>query len=277
MRANIPTYEMRLPHTLQAALGLLNEGWLPFAGGTDLMVQLEAGRLTHHRFSSLSRLAELRTIDASLQSVTVGACTTFAEIRRSPLLQAEFPLLVQAAAEIGGPANQNRATLGGNIANASPAADAAPALLVYDAELEIAACGSSRLIPYHQFHCDYKKFDLSPGELITRIHLPRGKDGWQHYWRKVAPRASQAITKVSLAAAARLSHGVIADIRIAGGAVAPFPLRCFRTEDTLRGSSLSHIPKLPDETVPIDDLRSTATYRRTVFGNLLRQFLESLA
>lgn len=276
MRANVSRYELRALDALAAALELVSNGWKPLAGGTDLMVLLEAGKLAERRLAGLWRVDELRGIEVGEEAITFGALTTFAELRHSQAVCRDLPLLARAAAEIGGVANQNRATLGGNLANASPAADAAPALLVYDAELEIVSLHGSRLVPYHRFYRGYKEMDLRAGELIARIHLPKSKGNWHGYWRKVAMRAAQAITKVSLAAAAQVEGGRIADIRIAYGAVAPSPLRCHRMEAALRGAALpAHLPPF-DELAPIDDFRSTARYRLKVARNLMEEFLASL-
>lgn len=276
MRGNVPEYELRAPCELEGALRLVEQGWRPLAGGTDLMVLLESGRLAGRRFAGLWRIRALRGVEECADAVAIGALTTFAGIRGSDVLQREFPLLVEASAGIGGVANQNRATIGGNLANASPAADASPALLVYDAELELMSTRGSRRVPYHRFHLGYKQMDLAGDEIIARIHLRRGKAGWRQYWRKVAARSAQAITKVSLAAAARVEGGVITDVRVAYGAVAPYPLRCLRTEAVLRGVALGVIPPLPDEVAPIDDVRSTARYRQAVARNLMGEFLDSL-
>src|SRR5579863_2494736 len=140
LRSDVPAYELEAPQDLAAALARIAREpgvWRPFAGGTDLMVLLEAGKLPHRKFLSIWKLAELRGIEATPEQVTLGALTTYSEIRRHELLAREFPLLCRAAAETGSIATQNRGTLGGNIANASPAADSPPALLVYDAELEL--------------------------------------------------------------------------------------------------------------------------------------------
>jgi CO/xanthine dehydrogenase FAD-binding subunit len=276
MRARIPAYELAAPATLPDALSLMEQGWKPFAGGTDLMVLLEAGKLQHTRLAGLWKLKELRGIHRQADWVEVGSLTTYTEVRNSQLLAEEFPLLGQAAAETGGIATQNRGTLGGNIANASPAADSCPVLLVYDAELELISTSGPRRLPYADFHTGYKQMRLNPGEIIRSIHLPRNKMGWRHHFRKVGTRRAQAISKVCLAAAAKTTNGRIEDIRIAYGAVAPFPLRCHATEEVLRGASLDSHPTLPEEITPIDDARSTARYRRRVAQNLLVSFLESL-
>src|SRR5947209_8591560 len=125
--------------------------WKPFAGGTDLMVLLEAGKLSQRKFINIFGHAELRGIEITPHNVLIVALTTYTEIRCHETLGREFPLLVRAAAETGSIATQNRGTLGGNIANASPAADSPPALLVYDAELELVSSSSSRWLPYRDF------------------------------------------------------------------------------------------------------------------------------
>jgi CO/xanthine dehydrogenase FAD-binding subunit len=257
--------------------------WKPFAGGTDLMVLLEAGKLPHRKFLSIWKLPELHGIEVAPEHVTLGALTTYAEVRRQEILAREFPLLCRAAAETGSIATQNRGTLAGNIANASPAADSPPALLVYDAELELISANSSRWVPYHGFWTGYKQTGLRPNELIRRIRLTRGKSGWKQYYRKVGTRRAQAISKVCFAAAARMDVGRIADVRIALGSVAPIVLRAAAIENVLRGEKLTPAllrtaqETLAREIVPIDDMRSTARYRRRIAQNLLAEFLETLS
>jgi len=168
--------------------------WKPFAGGTDLMVLFEAGKLAHKRFVSIWNLPELRGISESPEALTIGAASTYADIRRHPTIARQFPLLQRAAAETGSIATQNRGTLGGNIANASPAADSPPALLVYDAELEIISARGARWLPYHGFWSGYKKIHLQSDELIRTIRLPRSFGDWKQYYRKVGTRRAQAIS-----------------------------------------------------------------------------------
>ncbi|MGH9805375.1 MAG: FAD binding domain-containing protein, partial [Candidatus Acidiferrales bacterium] len=285
VRAYLPDYELRAPRDLAAVLALLSEdpgAWKPFAGGTDLMVLLEAAKLPHKKFLSLWRLAELRGVEVSAEAVALGALTTYTEVMRHPVLQQEFPLLCRAARETGGVATQNRGTLAGNIANASPAADSPPALLAYDAELEIVSARGSRRRPYHGFHSGYKQMDLAPDELITRIHLRRKPAPRRHYYRKVGTRKAQAISKVVLAGVAEVENGAIRDLRIALGSVAPTVVRCNKTEDVLRGRKpdretlAAARAALAAEISPIDDFRSTAHYRRRVSQNLLEEFLLSL-
>ena len=284
MRAFLPDYRLRQAATLDEAVGLLADQpgtWRPLAGGTDVMVQLAAGALAHRQYVSLWGIRELRRIDVDADIVTLGALTTFSDILRHDVLRSEFPLLGRAAADTGGFANQNRGTIGGNIANASPAADTPPALLVYDAQLELTSVRGRRAVSYERFHTGYKQMDLAPGELITAVRLPRRR-GWYQHYRKVGARRAQAISKVCLAAAALVESGRIADIRLALGSVAPTVVRAFGAEAILRGAAVG--PEaleragaaLAGELTPIDDVRSTATYRRQVAVNMLGEFLETL-
>lgn len=287
MRAFLPAYEMETPRDLAATLERMASEpgvWRAFAGGTDLMVLLEAGKLPRRKFLNIWNLAELRGIAVTAEHVTLGALTTYAEVQRHEIVTREFPLLCRAAAETGSVATQNRGTLGGNIANASPAADSPPALIVYDAEIEIISAGGARWVPYAAFHTGYKKMNLQAGELIRSIRLARPHGAWKQYFRKVGTRRAQAISKICFAAAARVEAGRIAEVRIALGSVAPTVLRAVRAEELLRGQRLEDAAvllaaqdALGAEIAPIDDMRSTERYRRNVARNSLAEFLEVLA
>jgi CO/xanthine dehydrogenase FAD-binding subunit len=286
VRSYVPAYELEVPRDLADVLERIARApgaWKLFAGGTDLMVLLEAGKLAHKKFLSVWRLPELRGVEIAPDHVTIGASTTYTDVRRNAALAGEFPLLARAAAETGSIATQNRGTLGGNIANASPAADSPPALLVYDAELEIVSARGTRSLRYDTFHSGYKKMDLRDDELIRRIRLPRGKQAWKQYYRKVGTRRAQAISKVCFAGAAQVEAGRVRDVRIALGSVAPTVLRATETEKLLRGERLSPAvlragqEVLAHEIGPIDDMRSTARYRRRVAQNLLAEFTEILS
>ncbi len=285
MRSYVPAYELRAPENLEAALELLErepDVWKPLAGGTDLMVLFEAGKLTHRKFLSIWKLSQLKGIDATWEHVTLGALTTYTQVQAHAVLQREFPLLCQAARETGGIATQNRGTLAGNIVNGSPAADSPPALLVYDAQLELVSAHGSRWVPYHGFHTGYKTMVLRPEEIIQRIRLPRTKQGWRQYYRKVGTRKAQAISKVCFAGAAQMQDNTIRDIRVALSSIAPTVIRCIRTEAVLRSQKVSPgafaaaKEMLAQEITPIDDMRSTAAYRLRVAQNLLEEFLLQL-
>jgi CO/xanthine dehydrogenase FAD-binding subunit len=276
---------LRSPADLSEALSLLASGpevWKPFAGGTDLMVMFETGKLAHKRFVNIWGLPELRGIEVADGHVTLGALTTYSEVQMDETLRREFPLLCRAASETGGLAIQNRGTVGGNIANASPAGDSPPALLVYEAELELVSARGTRTLPDSGFHTGYKQMLLRPDELIKSIRLPRTTQNWRQFYRKVGTRKAQAISKICMAAMAQLNDGVIADIRIAFGSVAPTVVRCLKTEEALKGKKLDAATigaartALAGEISPIDDIRSTANYRLQVALNVLEDFLIKL-
>jgi len=285
VRGFIPNYQLTTPASLADALALLqNEPgvWKPFAGGTDLMVLLEAGKLPHRNYVNIWGLNELRGIEAADTHITLGALTTYTEIQANPILCSEFPMLCQAASETGGLAIQNRGTLGGNIINASPAADSPPALLAYDAEIELLSTNGSRRLPYQGFHTGYKQMHIAPDELLARIRLPRNTTGLTHYYRKVGTRKAQAISKVCFAAIGRMDAGHIAETGMAVGSVAPVVVRCVQTENVLKSRRPDAetirlaCASLLQEISPIDDIRSTANYRLQVAKNLLADFLSVL-
>src|SRR5262245_19626839 len=228
LRTWLRPFSLETPADLETALRLLSAdpGIRPFAGGTDLMVLLEAGKLPPGRYVNIWRFGELRGITVAPDRVALGALTTYTDVLAHPVLQSEFPLLCAAARQTGGIATQNRGTLGGNIANASPAADSPPALLVYDAELELRSIGGLRRVPYDRFHTGYKSMDLAPGEIISHIHLPRRQPTWRQTYRKVGTRNAQAISKVCLAAAVDVDGNRVRDARVALGSVAPMVVRC---------------------------------------------------
>ena len=282
MRAHVPSYQLISPPNLAEALDLLAQdidAWKPFAGGTDLMVLLEAGKLPHKHYLNIWNLKELRGIEVGDTSIRLGALTTYTEIQADSILRREFPMLCQAAKETGGVAIQNRGTLGGNIVNASPAADSPPALLAYDAELELISKSGKRTIPYSKFHLGYKHMDIRADELLSAIYLPRVSAKRVHYYRKVGTRKAQAISKVCFAGVAETNNEKITDVRVALGSVAPIPIRCEQTEASLTNQFLSDETieiaalTLATEITPIDDIRSTRDYRLRVSLNLLRDFL----
>jgi CO/xanthine dehydrogenase FAD-binding subunit len=245
------------------------------------MVLLEAGKLSHQNYVNIWNLPELRGIDVTAKEITLGALTTYTDIQSNSILREEFPMLCQAASETGGLAIQNRGTLGGNIVNASPAADSPPALLAYDAELELVSNAGERRIPYSSFHQGYKQMDIRPGELLRAIRLPRNEGNLTHYYRKVGTRKAQAISKTCFAAVG-VAGEKISHLRIAMGSVAPIPIRCVKTEAALLGKSINAetltaaTDTLAAEISPIGDVRSSKDYRLQVSLNLLADFLSQL-
>jgi CO/xanthine dehydrogenase FAD-binding subunit len=256
MRSHPAEYELVSPGNIAAVLELLDREpgvWLPVAGGTEVMVQFSAGRLAARRLVNLWVLKELREISETDSTLTISGGCTFTQIREHCAVQKYFPLLAEAASWTGSIANQNRATIAGNIVNASPAADSPPALLAYEAELELISAEGTRRVACTDFHLGYKETALAPGELLLAIHLQKRFAGWFRY-----------------------GH-------IGMGAVAATPLRLRKTEECLLGAALtkSAIARarsvLSTEIAPIDDIRSNAEYRRHVAGNLLEDLLDTFA
>lgn len=285
MRGDAEAHELVAPGTLAAVLELIAGApgeWTPIAGGTELMVAHAAGRLPASKLVSLWGIPDLRFIKTTPDRIAMGAGTTFTDMRVHETIASDLPLVARAAAWIGSIANQSRATLGGNLVNGSPAADSSPALLVYDAEVEIVSVRGHRRIPYSEFHTGYKKNVLAPDELLYAIHVPRRFSAHRHYLRKVGTRRAMAIAKVALGATTLLEDGLVRELRLAAASLAAFPVRLYRTEDALRGrcvdsdSIRAARAALLAEVLPIDDIRSTAEYRKHVAANLLEEFLTGL-
>ena len=284
MRSNVLEYALTAPLSLTEALQALasDPTLTPIAGGTELMVALSAGRLSQKNLLSINHLKELRFIDVTAETITLGSGTTFTDIRRSAVLASDFPLLVQAAYWTGSIANQNRGTLGGNIVNGSPAADSPPALLAYDATLTLVSARGTRTMPYTDFHLGYKKSALAPGELLHSITLPRKFAGYHSYIRKVGTRNAQAISKVALAGLALVEENIVTDIRLGTASLRETPTRCTATEQAILNRAITPATiaaaraALATEARPIDDIRSTARYRAAIAANLLEEFLLTL-
>jgi OHCU decarboxylase len=285
MRSNPSDYEMVAPGSLHATVALMATepgAWLPIAGGTDVMVQYAAGNLRMRKLVSIWNLPELRSIEVRDDEIRIGAGCTYTDLRKHEVVGREFPLLASSARWTGAIANQNRGTIGGNIVNASPAADSLPALLVYEAELILVSMRGERRLPYITFHTGYKTTLLAADELIQTVCLPRRYAKYFSHARKVGARNAQAISKVCIAALGRLTDGVVEDVRIALGSIAPVPVRLRETERAVTGRSIdSALLLLARKTAmaevrPIDDIRSNARYRATVAGNLVVEFLNRL-
>lgn len=256
------------PRSLKQALTLLAEdaSLTPIAGCTDVFVALHFGSMRASRYLDLWRLDGLRGIDVSNDVLRIGALTTYSEIIRSKLVQRRVPMLVASAREVGGAQIQNRGTLGGNIANASPAGDALPVLAAANARIVLRSLRGTRSVPFESFYTGYRKSVRAADELITAVEIPR-VDGRQ-WWRKVGTRRAQAISKVMIAGV----RGT--QVRIAFGSVAPTVVMAREAADVLAsgGDITAAIDALHAEIAPIDDVRSTGAYRARVAANLLTEF-----
>ncbi|HKF66544.1 MAG TPA: FAD binding domain-containing protein [Vicinamibacterales bacterium] len=274
MLGSVADRQLFEPRTLRDALRMLDqEGPLvPMAGCTDLYVSLNFGTLTATRFLNLWGLDELRSIAVADGLLSIGALCTYTDIIRSRAVRVRLPMLAAAAREIGGPQIQNRGTLGGNVANASPAGDTLPVLAAADAVVVAASSAGTRRIPFVEFYTGYRQTLLAANELIVAVEIPRVRG--RQWFRKVGTRAAQAISKVVMAA---IDDSGGDPPRIAVGSVGPTVLRLPSTEAALAaGAKVDEAQRLLlEEIAPIDDVRSTAEYRRRIVVNLLATFWKS--
>lgn len=288
MKAELSQFQVVRPRNLDDALVRLAESperLTPLAGGTDLYVYLNAGTMRPSTWLDLWSLSELRGIREADGFLVMGALTTYSELQRDPLARRRVPMLVEAAGTVGAVAIQNRGTLGGNIANGSPAGDSLPVLLAYDAEVGLRSAKGKRWVPLDAYYTGYRASVLKREELIDEVRIPLeplAGIGAARY-AKVGTRAAQAISKVVAAMAlGRSADGTVGHCRIAYGSVAATPVRLKTVEDHLAGHKLdagriqSALQVLDRAMAPIDDIRSTERYRRFVSRRMLQRFLEDV-
>ena len=248
---------------------------VPVAGGTDVLVhwpeRLEARELA---YLDLWRLAELRPTRWSDGALELGATTTYWDVERDPAAVAGFPLLADAGRQVGAIQIQARGTWAGNVANASPAADGVPVLLAYDAVVVLASRDGRREVPLEAFYLGYKVLDMHPDELIVGLRLPRRTYSFQRFV-KVGARRAQAIAKIGFAVT-RSNEGW----RVAVASMAPTVRRCRSIEAYLDAGERPErpedlLPAIRADVKPIDDVRSTASYREAVLARTLYAVLEA--
>jgi len=275
----------QIPATLAEAYAILTErgsSMKVIAGGTDLMVLMNAHMLDDGQFLDIWRIEELKGITDEGNLLRVGALTTYTQLIRSELVRQHVPALVAASRTIGAIQIQNRGTIGGNIVNASPAGDSLPVLAAYDAEVEIGSARGTRRAAFKDFYTGYRRTVLEPDELVLAVRVPKLNEGERDLYWKVGTRRAQAISKTVLAARAQISGEKVESIGIGVGSVAPTVVRATRTEQLLSGevinASLVEQARrmIAEEIAPITDLRSTEHYRRSVTGNVLVKFLRQL-
>jgi CO/xanthine dehydrogenase FAD-binding subunit len=273
------------PKTLAETYRLLarrHENCKIIAGGTDLMVLLNAQLLESREFIDIWGVDELRGITEEGETIRIGALATFTDLINSPVIRRGVPPLIDAAKTIGAIQIQNRGTIGGNIVNASPAGDTLPVLAAFDAQLELGSSRGLRLVDFNRFYTAYRETVLEPDELLLAVRVAKLRDGEKTFFYKAGTRRAQAISKVVMAAKAFINTRVIESINIGLGSVAPTVIRARITENLLLNSTLdsSLIEEarrtISQEIMPITDLRSTEHYRRTVTANLLAKFLRQL-
>jgi CO/xanthine dehydrogenase FAD-binding subunit len=286
---DVPVHEVIRPTTIAEAVAALAERTdaRPIAGGTDLMVQLRNGRCLAGCLVDLGRLglAGIRRVDGAIE---IGAATTMDAIAADAGIQRSFPALAAAARQVGAWPIQCRATLGGNLANGSPAADTAPALLIAEATVTVVSAAGTRRLPIAEFFLGPGRTALAPGELVTSVRLPLSElppgDRVVERFVKVGPRREQVISVVSLAARAVVRpDGTLAMVRLALGSVAPTPVRARAAEQALTGRRPDAAARrdaaraVQHDIAPIDDVRAPARYRRIAAAVLLDRFLEEAA
>lgn len=254
---------------------------LPIAGGTDFMVGWNMGLTNGRAVLDLSRVNEWKKITVVSDGADLGALVTHTQIQNHPVLRKKFPLLVAACATVGAAQIQNRGTIGGNIANASPAGDTFPALAVYEAVVRVIGPDGRRAVPFSEIFAGVKKTTLRPGELIEAVFLPFPQTPARGAFRKVGTRAAQAISKTMFAGLLRIAKdGKVAEARLAFGSLAPTVRRLYAAEAFLKGRKLDAVTinaaaeLMTNDVSPIDDIRSTREYRLVVSRNLLIAFLK---
>ena len=283
MRGSFDAITLLRPKTEAEALKAYAEHpkALPLAGGTDFMVNFNMGLLNRRAVLDLSRLSSWTKIQKTKTGVRLGALVTHAQIQAHPLVRKEFPLLVEACATVGAAQIQNRGTIGGNIANASPAGDTFPPLSVYEAVVHVVSASERRAVPFGEIFAGVKKTTLLPGELIAAVELPflRAKPA-KRLFRKIGTRAAQSISKAVAAGLLWLEpDGRVKELRFALGSMAPTVRRLRAAEAAVLGKQATPAVIeqaclfLTENVSPIDDIRSTREYRLFVAQNLLRQFL----
>ncbi len=276
-------YDLAIPETLNAALGILADGndpkTLALAGGTNLIVDIRARRARPERVVGLGDIDELRGLDGDGERISIGARTTVSDLLASPEIAGVAPSLIDAAKVFGGQMVRNAATVGGNIACGSPAADLVPPLLSLDAEVTLASKSGTRTVALDDYYLGYKQDVRRPDELITKISWSRLPENSVNSFYKLARRVGDAITVTGVAVTLAVANGTCAKARIALGAVAPVVLRAKKAEALLEGQVLT--PALIDaaaaqavaECSPIDDVRASAEYRRHTVEALTRRLV----
>ncbi len=280
-------FELEIPKSLNEALEALADrssdgadgGTMPLAGGTNLLVDIRARNRLPRCLVALGNIPELRRIDRANGRVTIGSATTLSDVLGDAAMAQAAPSLVAAARLFAGQMVRNVATVAGNVACGSPAADTVPPLLSLDAEIAVAARSGARSIPLDKFFTGYQETALRPGELITAISWPSPPPGSANLFYKLGLRQGDAISVVCLAVTLTAEAGTCSRARIAIGAVAPTVIRAKKAEAMLAGEKPTPAlieaaaTKAADECNPIDDLRASAEYRRHVVRLLTRRLL----
>jgi len=278
------SFEVHRPGSLQEALEILEkygEDVRPIAGGTDLVLAVRSGALKVGHIMDITRIPELRTLDLDGDTLIVGAAVTISELLELEVVRERLPALWEAMYWLGSPQIRNVATLVGNICNASPAADTAPPLMIYDARVRILGPGGKQVIPIEEFFVHVKKTVLEPGEMVGFVEIPI-KEGFRSRFRKIGKRRAEVLSIVNAAVGFFFRNGRMEGVRIALGSVAPTPIRARTAEAVLEGKVPSMelveeaASRAREETRPISDVRASAEYRREMSFVLVRRLILDL-
>jgi len=273
----LPEFEYLAPKTVEEAIELLSkygEEAKVLAGGTDLLVRMKQGVLRPKYLISINGIKELNYIEDRGDHVAIGAATKLRALEKSSLIKELFPALYEAVRSMAGVQIRNMGTIGGNLCNASPAADTAPPLLVFEAEVVIAGPNGRRVVPITQFFTGPGKTVMARNELLVEVRIPKPVKPTGSAFIKIA-RVAMDLAKVNIAVALRMNGKVVEDVKVALGSVAPTPMRAYKTEEFLKGKELTEdvmweaAKIVRTEVKPITDIRSTAEYRREVSGVIL--------
>jgi len=275
--------EVFLPRTLEELWDILekNPGAAIYAGGTDLLVKTRAEVIDPPCFVCLERIEALRGVQDRGVEVFIGPATTLSRLLEEPLIQEQFPILAKSVSLLASPPIRHMGTIGGNIVTASPAGDTLPALYVLGAEVEVGAGGRSRRLLLGSFIRGPGTVDLKSGEVLTGVWLEKAPCWNVHHYEKIGRRKAQACAIASMAAVLEVSEvGRIEKARLAWGSVGPTVVSCASAEQSMIGRDLcletlrSAVKHIEGAVSPIDDIRASADYRRTVAGALLLRLVE---
>ncbi|MCR6691842.1 MAG: xanthine dehydrogenase family protein subunit M [archaeon YNP-LCB-003-016] len=276
----LPKFNYHKPKDLNEALKLLKEikDAKPIAGGTDLMVDMKIGRVKAGNLIDISNLRELRKIEFHKDNVIIGAAVTLQEIINDERIRREIPILAEAAESMGSWQIRNVATIGGNICNASPAADMAPPLMVLNSKLKLSSINGDRIIPIEKFFKGPRQTELMAEEILTEIIVPRESCNAGMKFMKIGRRRAHTLSIVATAVAVRTTEDKIEYVRIALNSIAPTPIRAYKTEEELIGSRIDEVDvkvkKLTEEIKPISDVRASAEYRREMAVKITMEALK---
>ncbi len=282
----LPEFDLAMPATLDEALmELANTSYasVPIAGGTNLNVDMRSRRHTPEKLVNIENLPELSGIQQENGCILIGGGVHIGELLKSTLIAASAPALVEAARVFANPLIRNRATVGGNLADGSPAADTAPSLLVHESQVELWSTQGKRSMPLHEFFISVRKTALQPGEIIKSVRFHVSNNPHSSAFYKLGLRKADAISIASVAVYLEKEKGLVSNARIAMGSVAPKPIRAFEAEKILLGKKLTitDIAKAAEvaasESNPISDIRGSAEYRRRMVSVLTRRLLTDLA